>query len=290
MLSIENISKSYGPNLVLDNVNVKLQDASMLGLIGPNGAGKTTLLRTVIDIVRPDQGRALLDEEDIRKHPNLKHHLGYVAEYQDYYINYTVEDMVTLYRLTYKNWSESRYKELSAQFALPQRQRVKALSKGMKTQLALLLNMSIMPRVLLLDEPTSGLDPIVKRRVLSSIVDHVAAFGTSVLMATHNLAQIEQVCDQVATIRNGRILFNEQVHELKQRTKKMQVSFKNTFPEGLRTHPDLLSVEQMGRVYTLVIRGDDLLAKVRQCDPLIVDELDISLEEIFIHEVGGTRT
>jgi ABC-2 type transport system ATP-binding protein len=286
-LSIENLSKRYGWNLALDSVNLSMENGSMLGLIGPNGAGKTTLLKTVVGIILPDEGKVCLDGEDLYRKPSLKQRLGYVGEYPDYYPSYRVIDMVNFYRMTYSSWSQERYEELSAQFILPEGQRIKALSRGMKTQLALLLNMSIMPRLLLLDEPTSGLDPIVKKRVLNAIVDHVAAYDTKVLMATHNLAQIERVCDHVAIIEGGRILFCEQVHELKQRVKKLQVIFASGFPEELRSHPDLLSLEQLGRVYTLVTRSGELVAKLRQCNPVVLDDLDISLEEVFIHEVGG---
>jgi len=289
LLNIENVSKRYGAKIALDGVNLHLERGSILGVIGPNGAGKTTLLRTVVGIIRPDRGTVYLDGQDLLKHPELKQHVGYVAEFQDYYPNFTVEDMVRFYRMTYANWNEERYKELAAFFELPGRQKTKALSKGMKTQLALLLNMSIMPKLLVLDEPTSGLDPIVRKKVLKALVDQVAAFGTGVVMASHNLSQIERVCDQVAVLHQSRILIHGHVHELKNRIRKIQVGFSGDFPEELKNHCDLLSVEQVGRVYILVMRAGDLLTRLKQYNPVILEELDMDIEEIFVHQMEGRR-
>lgn len=213
MIKVENLIKTFRANPVLDNINLQVPRGSIFGLMGPNGAGKTTLIKLIMGILLPDQGRVYIDGKDVHQNPGIKSRVGYVADYQNYYPNFRVKDMIRLYRETYTNWSAERFAELDQVFKLPEGQKIKHLSKGMRAQLAVLLNLSIRPAVLVLDEPTSGLDPVLRRQLLNILLDEVARDETTIFMSTHNLNELERVCDQIGIIYNGQMLFDESLEQ-----------------------------------------------------------------------------
>ncbi|MDI6907988.1 MAG: ABC transporter ATP-binding protein [Thermoanaerobacterales bacterium] len=289
MIQIENLHKSYGEFQALQNINLHIERGSIFGLIGPNGAGKTTLIKTIMGILLPSGGRVLIDGRDVHRDPAVKSRVGYVADYQHYYPGFRVKDMIRLYRRTYPHWSEERFTELSRVFHLPEGQKVAKLSKGMRTQLAVLLNLSLMPAVLVLDEPTSGLDPVLRRQVLNILMDEVAGNGTTILIATHQLNELERTCDHIGILHEGRVLFDESLEQMKKNIRRIQAAFNVDFPEEFLKRPEILKVERQGRVYSIVVKEniDGIKAELLNYQPLLLEDIDLSLEDIFIYRMGG---
>lgn len=289
MIKVENLMKNFGPQRALDNINLTVNQGSIYGLMGPNGAGKTTLIKTMLGILHPDAGCVMIDNTNVHQVPAIKNKVGYVADYQSYYAHFSVDDMINLYRCTYGHWNEKRFNELKSTFRLPLDKKVRTLSKGMRTQLAVLLNLSISPQVLMLDEPTSGLDPVIRRQLMNIILDEVALNGTTVFISTHNLNELERICDQIGIIHRGRLLLSESIEQLKQQVRKIQVAFKEQLPAEVARRPEILKVEQQGRVYSLVVKNnlESVIAELQQHQPLLLETIDMSLEDIFIYQMGG---
>ncbi len=289
MIQIEHLSKDFDGFRALDDVSLHVKPGTVFGLIGPNGAGKTTLIKTMMGVLLPSSGRVLIDGQDVHAAPAVKNRVGYVADYQDYYPYFQVRDMVRLYRETYPHWNEQRFAALRRIFDLPEKRKVSKLSKGMRTQLAVLLNLSLMPALLVLDEPTSGLDPVLRRQVLSILMDEVAQHGTTIFIATHQLHELERICDHVGILHQGRLLFDESLEEMKSNIRKIQVAFDTELPADFAGRPEILKVERQGRVYTIVVKEnlEGVKAELRKYDPILLDDIDLSLEDIFTYRMGG---
>lgn len=284
-----NIDKYLGGEKILDNVNINVKKGSVYGLIGPNGAGKTTLIKTLVGIYEPEDGEVSILGEGIKDNTKIKSILGYVSDYQNFYPNFKVEGMVDFYRKTYPLWNEDRYNDLSKIFKLDHKKKIKSLSKGMKTQLSLMLSFSITPKILILDEPTSGLDPVIKKKVLDLIIDEVSGNETTVIIASHHLGELERVCDQIGIIYEGKIIMEDSIDNLKANVRKVQVAFKDGLPDSIKNSQDILNIENRGRVYELIVKNnmEEVLVEIEKCDPLLLETIDMSLEEIFIYQMGG---
>jgi len=289
LIKIENLTKSFRASPALDNINLQVPRGSIFGLVGPNGAGKTTLIKLIMGILLPDRGRIYIDGNDVHQNPGIKSRIGYVADYQHYYPTFRVKEMIRLYRETYAHWSVERFAELRQIFKLTEDKKIKHLSKGMRAQLAVLLNLSIRPALLVLDEPTSGLDPVLRRQLLNILLDEAARGETTIFISTHNLNELERICDRIGTIHNGRILFDESLEKIKQHVRKIQVAFAGEPPEGFLEQSAVLKAERQGRVYTIVVREDanQLMAELERYRPLLLESVDMSLEDIFIYRMGG---
>lgn len=289
MIKVEGLSKHLGGEKILDNINIHVDKGSIYGLIGPNGAGKTTLIKHLVDIYDPDEGKVIISGENIKDNTNIKSRLGYVSDFQYIYPSFKVKEIVEFYRGAYPHWSEERYSQLKKLFKLNDNKKIKYLSKGMKTQLAILLNLSTMPNVLILDEPTSGLDPVVKRKVLNLIVDEVSVNETTVLISSHNLGELEQVCDHIGIIHKGRVLLEDSVDNLKSNVRKIQVAFKAELPDEIRENEHILKIESIGRIHQIVVKDnlEIVMDAIKKFDPILLEMIDMSLEEIFIYKMGG---
>jgi|SRR5690554_4213630 len=287
MLKIENISKGFNQHQVLKDISLEIEAGSIFALVGPNGAGKTTLIRAIMGIIFPDQGRVLLDDEDLLNDAQLKEKVAYIPEAHHFYPNFNGLQLAQLFRMTYKSWDEARYQELKKEFNLPEKKKFKHLSKGMKTQTAFLLNLPLHPELLILDEPTSGLDPMVRKKILNLIVDEVASNGTTVIISSHNLLELERICDSFGILSQGKVVLSQRVDNLKEEVQKVQVAFEDGLPAEIGQHPGLLSMEQVGKVYTLVLQDPELLDLINKAKPVLFEKLDISMEEIFMSVMGG---
>jgi ABC-2 type transport system ATP-binding protein len=224
MIKIKGLDKYLGGVKILDNINIHVKAGSIYGLIGPNGAGKTTLLKCLVDIYEPERGEVTISGEKIKDNKKIKSRIGYVSDFQYFYPSFKLSEMVEFYKSAYPHWNDERYMRLMSLFKLDANKKIKYLSKGMKTQLAILLSLSVMPEVLVLDEPTSGLDPVVMRKVLNLIVEEVSTNKTTVMISSHNLGQLEQICDHIGIIHEGRILLEDSIENLKSKVRKIQTS------------------------------------------------------------------
>jgi len=286
---VHGLTKAFRENTALENINLEVPPGTVFGLVGPNGAGKTTLIKIIMGLLLPTRGFVSIGGRSAHQDPGVKSKIGYLADYQRYYPGFKVNDMFRLYRESYETWSPERFQELCRVFDLPENAKVKNLSKGMRTQLAIILNLAFRPALLVLDEPTAGLDPVLRRQFLTILMDEVAENGTTVFISTHNLHELERICDRLAVIHQGRLLFNESLEDLKHKVRKIQAAFENPLPPDILQKTGVLNVEQQGRVYSITVQDgiDELTAELRTFKPLFLDFVDISLEEIFIHRMGG---
>lgn len=289
MIIAQNVSKSYDASPVVKDINLELRAGSIYGLIGANGAGKTTLIKTMCGIYAPDTGTVTLDGQNVSTNAKIRENIAYVPDYITFYKNFTVKDMKEFYKNIYSTWDEQRYQTLREVFTFSEKKRIKHLSKGMATQLLLLIALSIKPKVILMDEPTSGLDPFIRKEVLNLIVQDVSSRDTSVLISTHNISELEQICDRVGFMNKGELKIQEDMDELKTRYKKIQIAFSDNMSEEFKTEFKPHITKTYGKVYEIIVDMDLEMfsANVKKYNALLIEPLDMTLEEIFLFKMGG---
>ena len=261
---------------------------AVYGLVGPNGAGKSTIIRHLTGVYRPDSGQLLLDGEPVWENPAVKRRMAVIGDDWYYFPQASIAEMARFYGGMYPTFSRERYEKMKAVFPLNEKQPIRRMSKGMQKQAAFWLTMSCMPEVLVLDEPVDGLDPVMRRQVWSLLLDDVAARGTTVLVSSHNLRELEDVCDHVGIMSKGRILLERSLSELQDNTVKLQVVFPGEEPE-LPNQLKILHRSAVGRVHTYIVRGssEEILRRMQITDPVLLEAIPLTLEEIFIYEMGG---
>jgi ABC-2 type transport system ATP-binding protein len=288
-----NLTKVYTDYAVLDQLNIQVEEGSFLGLLGSNGAGKSTLLRILMRIIQPTSGDVRLFGEPLSENAaHLRQRIGYVPDQPIFYPFFRVEELLPLYAHTYDHWDGDRCRKLMNRFGIPLKKWTRSLSKGMKMQLALIFALSIRPRLLILDEPTSGLDAVIKQQVYRLVLDEVAAEGTTVIMATHHLSELEYVADQIAVMHKGRIRWSRPLEELKAQSRKIQAVFPEGLPPEVLNWPELLHTQSQGSVYRLIIDGNiqEAMKKLKTYHPLYMESLPLTLEEIFIYHAEQEGT
>jgi len=294
MIEIENIQKSFDKFTVLTKLNLHVDKGSIYGLLGPNGAGKTTLIKHLTGIYRPDAGTITINGEPVYENPLIKSMIVYIPDDLFFFSQYTIEEMAKFYAQIYPTWNGQRYELLKQVFNIDTDRRVVRLSKGMQKQVAFWLGISIMPDVMILDEPVDGLDPIMRKKVWNLILQDVSERQTTVLVSSHNLRELEDVCDHVGILHHGSILIERSLDNLKMDLHKLQLAFAegipDGFPESFLPPEAILHYEQNGSVLLLILKGEKgkLLSMVQQVNPVLLDLLPLTLEEIFIYELGGT--
>lgn len=283
------LTKDFDGERAVNDLNLKVPQGSVFGLMGPNGAGKSTLIRILMGIYKPTMGKGTILGQDIADPSGqVRQQVGYVADIQNMYPFFKVQEILQFCSKVYANWDWHRCNSLMRTFALPTKKWVRALSKGMQTQLALIIALSIKPRLLILDEPTSGLDPVIRHHFMQLIMQEAASGDTTVFFSTHNLHELERMADQVAAIMKGKLLFNRSLDEIKADTRKIQAIFPEGLPAEIRKLPETLSVEEEGKVFTIVVgsRFAEILEIVKSFNPTYVETVDVGLEELFIHTLG----
>ena len=285
MLELKNVSKSFGKFKALDNLTMTIPQGSVYGLVGPNGAGKTTAIRHITGVYRPDTGEITMEGLPIYENPQVKQAIGYIPDEIFYFSPATLKDMAKFYRGLYPRFDMPLFQRLSEVFQLPMGSPIRRFSKGMQKQAAFQLTLSIRPDVLVLDEPVNGLDPVMRRQVMSLILAKVAERNTTVLISSHNLRELEDVCDHVGIMNHGKMLLERSLADMQGNTVKLQMV--GDVPEGL----EILHQSSTGRLQTLVVRGNarEVEAQVAAAEPMFYDILPLSLEEIFIYELGGVN-
>ncbi len=289
MIEVKELVKTFDGFAALDGATLTVPTGSIYGLVGPNGAGKTTLLRHLTGVYRQDRGAIAFDGESVWENPAVKTRIASIPDDWHYSMQSTVRDMMALYRGFYPQFNMERYEKLKGVFEIPEAHMIRRLSKGMQKQVAFWLAMCCMPEYLILDEPVDGLDPVMRRQVWSLILQDVSERGTTVLVSSHNLRELEDVCDHVGIMNKGRVLLERSLSELQDNTVKMQVVFREAeapaLPEGLH----VLHHSSTGRIHTFILRGNstEIQDRLALCDPLFMEAVPLTLEEIFIYELGG---
>lgn len=290
MIEIKSLTKTFDGFRALDNLNMHVRKGSIYGLVGVNGSGKTTLIKHLTGVYRPDSGEVLVDGQPVYDNVEIHERMSYIADDLYFFSMYNLKGFAAYYRKLYPNWDQERYAELVKQFGLSETQKLSKFSKGMQKQAAFILAMSARPDVLVLDEPIDGLDPLIRRMVIRDIVEEVAEREMTVLVSSHNLKDMEGLCDCIGIISKGSMLLERDLDDLKSDVHKIQV----VFPEGTAAPVEGMNVlfsEQKGSVEMFIIRGngEEIENRFRAAGPVVFDRLPMTLEEIFIYETGGDR-
>ena len=289
MISITNLNKTLGDKQILKDVNLSVAKGSIYGLIGANGAGKTTLIKCLVGIYKNEEGHILIDGEEVYENSSVKGCIGYVADDNSFMSHFKVKNLIEFYRLSYDKFDMDRFNDLNKIFEIPLNKGIKKLSKGMKTRLSLMLNLSIKPKLLVLDEPTSGLDPIIKKKLMSILMEEVEMNKTTIFISSHNLSDLERICDGVAIMEAGEIKYANSVDEMKKNIKKLQLVLRENIDYDFSNIPEILNVSKIGRVYSLITKeyNEELQKKLKALNLSFIEEIDLSLEDMFIYSVEG---
>ena len=283
MLEVRNLTKTFGSFTALKDLNMTIPRGAVYGLVGPNGAGKTTLIRHITGVYRPDCGGVTLDGEAIWENPDAKGKIGFIPDDLFFLNSASIEDMRKYYKGLYPKFDDALFEKLGEAFELPRKSPIRKFSKGMKKQAAFWLTVACRPELLVLDEPVDGLDPVMRRQIMGLILADVAQYGTTVLVSSHNLRELEDICDHVGIMDQGNMLLERSLEDMQGGTVKVQLV--GEIPEGLT----ILHRSDTGRLKTIVVRASaaDAESILSKADLQFYEVLPLSLEEIFIYELGG---
>ena len=285
MLELKNITKTFGNFTALEDLSLTVPKGAVYGLVGPNGAGKSTAIRLLTGVYRPDSGSITLEGAPIYENPEVKVRIGYIPDDIFYFPSASLEDMHKYYRGIYPNFDDALFERLFEVFQLPRKSPIRRFSKGMQKQAAFHLAICTRPDVLVLDEPVDGLDPVMRRQVWSLLLSDVAQRETTVLVSSHNLRELEDICDHVGIMDHGKMLLERSLADMQGNTVKLQLVGET--PAGL----EVLHETQSARLRTLIVRGsaEAVTAAAEAASLSYFDVLPLSLEEIFIYELGGVN-
>ena len=288
MIEVRDVVKKFDGFAALDGASLSVPTGSVYGLVGPNGAGKSTIIRHLTGIYRQDSGTVAIGGESVWENAALKSRIAAIPDDWYYFNQASVRDMMRFYKGFYPNFSMERYEKLKEVFSIDEKKTIRRLSKGMQKQVAFWLALSCMPDYLILDEPVDGLDPVMRRQVWSLMMGDVSERGTTVLVSSHNLRELEDVCDHVGIMDHGKVLLERSLAQLQDNMVKLQVVFQDGVNEVPPELP-VLHASKVGRIHTLIMRmnAEEAAAKLSTYNPLLVDAVPLTLEEIFIYELGG---
>lgn len=287
MIEINNVSFEIDGKKILKDINIKIPEGKIYGIIGPNGVGKTTLLRCLTGIYETTSGSVNYNGENVYDNPKVKELIGYVADENIMHPNFRVRDIIKFYKYSYPMFDEKKYNELNEIFKIPENRFIFQLSKGMKMRLSIMLAFSIHPKYLILDEPTSGLDAILKNKLLKIFADEVYDNNTTIIISSHHLNELERICDDVAILDDGVVSYENSLENMKNKIKKLQVAFDEPVYEEDLDLKGIFKISKVGRVFTIITDeyDEDFIKSLNKFKPLFVEEVDLSLEDIFIYKV-----
>ena len=287
MIEIRNLSKSYGKKKVLDKLNCNIKTGSIYGLIGANGAGKSTLLRIINDVFKRDEGTVLIDDVEIEDNEELKQRLVFVPDDLYFFPGYTLKEMAKFYEAMYKKFDMKYLEELAKILKLDLNVKIQNFSKGMKRQCSLICAIATNADYMFFDETFDGLDPVVRNLMKKILAKQMETKTTTIIMTSHNLRELEDICDNLGLLYKGGILFESEVDTLKTNMFKVQISLKDDFSEKDFEKLNILNFKKTGSVATMIVKGEkgEYEDYLKEKHPLILDFLTLTLEEIFIYEM-----
>lgn len=289
MVEIRNLVKEFDGFRALDGADMSVKKGAIYGLVGPNGAGKSTLLRHLTGIYRQNEGTVKIEGEDVYENPKVKAKFAFIPDDIFYFMQADTLEMKRFYQGIYPRFDEKMFNRLMEYFpTIDPKKSIRSLSKGMQKQVAFWLAVCTRAELLILDEPVDGLDPVMRRQIWSIIMADVSEYDTTVIVSSHNLRELEDVCDHVGIMHKGKIIIERSLSDLQGSVCKIQAAFQAempTLPEGF----EVLHMSNTGRVYTLIVKGDPKEARLQleKMNPMLIDILPLTLEEIFIYELGG---
>ncbi|WP_147534684.1 ABC transporter ATP-binding protein [Bacillus marasmi] len=289
MIELNHVCKSFDRYLAVEHVSLSIAKGSIFGLIGSNGAGKTTLIKLIAGIYKQEQGDVNINGKPVLENIELKQKLVYIPDQPYFLSQYNTKQMARFYKSIYPSWCEERFQKLSKSFELNINKKIHTFSKGWQRQIAFILALSIKPDLMILDEPMDGLDPIVRKKIKNILIQDVAEREMTIVISSHNLREIEDICDHIGIIHKGKLLLNKELDELKSDVHKVQVAFKEGHaPEQLIKELEVVHSEARGSVLLYIVRGNAewIEQQFEKTNPIIFDILPLTLEEIFIYEMG----
>ena len=291
MIQVNNVVKNFDGFRALDGVNMKVEKGSIYGLVGPNGAGKSTLIRHLTGVYQPDQGEILIEGEPIYENRRVKARISYIPDDLFYFLQADTLDMMKYYRGIYPDFDEKMFFRMQEFFpSIDVKRNIRRLSKGMQKQVAFWLAICCRPELMILDEPVDGLDPVMRRQIWSILMSEVAEHKMTVLVSSHNLRELEDVCDHVGIMNKGSIMIERSLMELQGNISKVQIACQTGMPKMPKEF-EVLHMSNSGRVYTMIVKGNPKevarAVSAEEDNLAIVDILPLTLEEIFIYEMGG---
>ncbi|MBQ5887126.1 MAG: ABC transporter ATP-binding protein [Clostridia bacterium] len=287
MIKVESATKYFGDVCSLDEVTLQIPDGSIFGLIGSNGSGKSTLLRAMSGIFAVEEGRILFDGCNIWENTEQKAKLVYLSDEPYFLPHSSIEDMRNLFRSLYPTFDSVKFDKLLNLFGLPLRRKINTFSKGMQKQTSVLLGLSVCPKYLFCDETFDGLDPVMRHLVKRILMEDIAESGTTVVMASHNLRELEDICDHIALLHKGKLLFQNDLDDMKLSIQKIQAVFTEADAEEKLREMPLLNLERRGSMFTIVARGtrEEWEERLQAMHPQFYECIPLTLEEIFIAEM-----
>ncbi|KAB8138880.1 ABC transporter ATP-binding protein [Gracilibacillus oryzae] len=289
MIQVQNVNKKFEKDIVLKDISLKVDKGSIYGLLGSNGAGKTTLLKTISGIVKQNSGTVEIERKPVFENIPLKERIIFLPDTLFFFSQYTANQMAKFYQNMYPNWNQNRFVQMQNLLDLDPNKKIHRFSKGMQRQVAFWLALCAMPDYLILDEPFDGLDPVIRKKIKSWVIQDVAEREMTVIVSSHNLSEVEDICDAVGIIHRGNLLLEKELDDLKSDIHKVQLAFKQETNDDIFAGLHVLHQEKRGSVYVCIIRGEyeDIEKQINQFNPVVFDILPLTLEEIFIYEMEG---
>lgn len=289
MIEIRNLTKRFDKTVAINNLECEISEGTIFGLAGSNGSGKSTLLRTLSGVYEPDEGSVFIDGENAFDNHKIKERCSYISDYPYFFNDSTVEKMAALYRKLYLNWDEDRYMKLCSMFPIATNKKIINMSKGMQRQASLILAFATCPKYLFLDEIFDGLDPVIRKTLKSMIIENVTDSNMTCIIASHNLREIDDICDKIVLLHKGALVTNEETDELKNKMHKIQLAFTESPDKAVfkKIHGEIIS--QVGNYYVIMAKGDlELIMKeLNDLEPAFIEVMPSTLEEVFINEMEG---
>ena len=287
MIEVKNLSKSFDSIRAIDHINAKIEDGHVFGLIGTNGAGKSTFMRMLSGVLKPEEGEILVDGEPVYDNPAVKEKIFYISDDQYYFRSGTPVDMLKLYQTCYPAFDGAKWKGLMEKFGLDEKRKVNTFSKGMKKQLSVICGICANTKYLLCDETFDGLDPVMRQAVKALFVKEMDERGLTPVIASHNLRELEDICEYVGLLHRGGILLEKDIDDMKLNIHKLQcVIREDEMLQKIRSGLEVVTIDNRGSLYTVTVRGDKgkILEFMEHLNPVFYELLPLSLEEIFISE------
>ena len=288
MIEVNNICMNIDNKEILRDISFKCENGRILGLIGPNGVGKTTLIKCLTGIYKPQSGSILYNNSQVFDNDKTKELIGYVQDESTFFSNYKINDIKKYYKLAYKNFDEIKFNKINNMFNIPLNKKMFQLSKGIKMLVNIIFAFSINAKYLILDEPTSGLDVIFKKKFLKLLKEEVLKNNVTVVISSHHLNELENICDDILIINNGKVVFNDSINNLNNKVKKIQVAFDiPVYEEDFAEFNEILALSKTGRVFTIITKNynDEFLFKLNKLEPLFIEEISLTLEDMFIYHI-----
>lgn len=287
MIEIKNLTLKLEEKDILKNINLSIDEGKIYGLIGPNGVGKTSLIKCLAGIYKTTTGEVLYDGNNVYDNGEVKKNIAYVPDENSFFNSFKVKDIMKYYKLAYDNFNEEKFHKINRVFKIPINKKLHQLSKGMKMRVFLMLGFSQESKYIILDEPTSGLDPILKNKLLRLIIEEVSTRGTTIIISSHHLSELEKICDEVVILDGGEVSYQNTLEEMKKKIKKIQVAFDGPVYEEDLNIEGIFKMSRIGRVFTILVDnyGEKFIEEINKFNPLFIEEIELNLEDIFIYKL-----